>query len=84
MLTKILTYHVVAGRLSTADIQRMIKEGHGKAELRTVSGGTLWAVDHDGKIMLQDEKGGTAMISIANVYQSNGVIQVIDSVLMPN
>jgi uncharacterized surface protein with fasciclin (FAS1) repeats len=84
MLTKILTYHVVAGRLSTADIQRMIKEGHGKAELRTVSGGTLWALDHDGKIMLQDEKGGTAMISIANVYQSNGVIQVIDSVLMPN
>jgi len=84
LLTKILTYHVVAGRLSTSDINRMIKESHGKAELKTVSGGTLWAMDHDGKIMLQDEKGGTAMISIANVYQSNGVIQVIDSVLMPN
>ena len=62
----------------------MIKDGHGKAELKTVSGGTLWAMEHHGKIMLQDEKGGNATISIADVYQSNGVIQVIDSVLMPN
>jgi uncharacterized surface protein with fasciclin (FAS1) repeats len=84
MLSKILTYHVVAGRISTGDLKKMIKDGHGKAELKTVSGGTLWAMDHDGKIMLQDEKGGTATITIANVYQSNGVIQVIDSVLMPN
>jgi uncharacterized surface protein with fasciclin (FAS1) repeats len=83
-LTRILTYHVVAGRLSTGDIKRMIKEGNGKAELKTVSGGSLWAMEHMGKIMLQDEKGGTAMITIANVYQSNGVIQVIDTVLMPN
>jgi uncharacterized surface protein with fasciclin (FAS1) repeats len=84
LLTKILTYHVVSGRLSTGDIQKMIRAGHGKAELKTVSGGSLWAMEHDGKIVLQDEKGGTATITIANVYQSNGVIQVIDSVLMPN
>jgi uncharacterized surface protein with fasciclin (FAS1) repeats len=84
MLSKILTYHVVAGRITTADLKKMIKEGHGKAELKTVSGGSLWAMDHDGKIMLQDEKGGTATITIPNVYQSNGVIQVIDAVLMPN
>jgi uncharacterized surface protein with fasciclin (FAS1) repeats len=84
MLTKILTYHVVSGRLSTGDIKKMIKEGHGKAALKTVSGGTLWAMEQDGNITLQDEKGGTATITITNVYQSNGVIQVIDSVLMPN
>jgi len=83
-LTKILTYHVVAGRLSTNEIMKMIKAGNGKAELKTVSGGSLWAMQRDGKIWLQDEKGGTASITIANVYQSNGMIQVIDSVLMPN
>jgi uncharacterized surface protein with fasciclin (FAS1) repeats len=83
-LVKILTYHVVSGRLSTSDIKKMIKEGHGKAELKTVSGGSLWAMDQGGNIVLQDEKGGTSTITIANVYQSNGVIQVVDSVLMPN
>ena len=84
MLTKVLTYHVVAGRLSTGDIKRMIKEGNGKAELKTVSGGTLTAMEHDGKIMLQDEKGDVATITITNVFQSNGVIQVVDTVLLPN
>lgn len=84
MLTKILTYHVVSGRLSTGDIMKLIKAGNGKAELKTVSGGSLWATQHMGKIVLQDEKGGTATITIPNVYQSNGVIQVIDTVLMPN
>ncbi|MGB6200234.1 MAG: fasciclin domain-containing protein [Candidatus Acidiferrales bacterium] len=84
MLTKILTYHVVAGRISTNDIKKMIKDGHGKAELKTVSGGTITATESMGKITLTDEKGGTAEITIANVYQSNGVIQVIDSVLMPS
>ncbi|MGB6429207.1 MAG: fasciclin domain-containing protein [Candidatus Acidiferrales bacterium] len=92
-LVKILTYHVVAGRLSTADIKKMIKDGHGKAELKTVSGGTITATEgmdtmgsmnHMSSIVLTDEKGGTASITISNVYQSNGVIQVIDSVLMPN
>jgi len=83
-LTKILTYHVVSGRLSTNDIKKMIKAGKGTAHLSTVSGGAITATMQGGKIVLTDEKGGTAMITIANVYQSNGVIQVIDSVLMPN
>jgi len=83
-LTKVLTYHVVAGHLSTADIHKMIKAGHGSGELKTVGGGTLWATEKDGKIMLKDEKGGISTIEIANVYQSNGVIQVVDTVLMPN
>jgi uncharacterized surface protein with fasciclin (FAS1) repeats len=84
MLTKVLTYHVVAGRLSTSDIKKMIKAGHGTAELKTVSGGTLWAMEQGGTITLKDEKGGISTITIANVFQSNGVIQVVDTVLMPN
>lgn len=84
MLTKVLTYHVVAGHLSAADLHKMIKAGHGTAELKTASGGTLWAMEKDGKIMLKDEKGGMSTIEIANVFQSNGVIQVVDTVLMPN
>jgi uncharacterized surface protein with fasciclin (FAS1) repeats len=84
MLTKILTYHVVAGRLSTGDIKKLIKDGNGKAQLKTVSGGIIAATEDMGKIVLTDEKGGTASITITNVYQSNGVIQVIDSVLLPN
>src|SRR5580658_2452561 len=84
-LTKILTYHVVAGRLSAADIKKMIKDGHGAAELTTVEGGKPWVMLHDGKqIELKDEKGGAAMVTISNVFQSNGVIHVIDSVVMPN
>jgi uncharacterized surface protein with fasciclin (FAS1) repeats len=84
MLTKVLTYHVVSSRLSTADIEKQIKDGGGKAELKTVSGGTLTAMKHGGKIVLRDEKGGMSTITIPNVYQSNGVIQVVDTVLMPN
>jgi uncharacterized surface protein with fasciclin (FAS1) repeats len=83
-LTKVLTYHVVSGKLDGAAIKNLLKEGHGKAELKTVSGGKLWVMEHGGKIMLKDEKGGTANVTIANVYQSNGVIHVIDTVLMPN
>jgi uncharacterized surface protein with fasciclin (FAS1) repeats len=83
-LVKILTYHVVAGKVSAADLKRLIKEGHGKANLKTVSGGILTATEAGGKIVLTDEKGGTATVTIANVYQSNGVIHVIDSVLLPN
>jgi uncharacterized surface protein with fasciclin (FAS1) repeats len=83
MLTKILTYHVVAGRLSTSDIKKMIKDGNGSAQLTTVSGGRLTATEEGGKIMLADEKGGMAKITIPNVFQSNGVIHVIDTVLMP-
>ena len=84
MLTKVLTYHVVSGKLDSAAIKKLLKEGHGKAELNTVSGGKLWVMEHGGKVMLKDEKGGMATVTIADVYQSNGVIHVIDTVLMPN
>src|ERR1700743_363306 len=83
-LTKVLTYHVVPGRLTEKDLKKQIKMGGGKATLKTVQGEPLTASWKDGKLMLTDEKGGTAMVTIADVYQSNGVIQVIDSVLMPN
>jgi uncharacterized surface protein with fasciclin (FAS1) repeats len=83
-LTKILTYHVVAGRLSAADIKKMIKDGHGAAELRTVSGGTLTAMMKGSSIVLKDEKGGMSTVTQGNVFQSNGVIHVVDSVLLPN
>ncbi len=84
MLVKILTYHVVAGKLSAVDIKKMIREGHGQATLKTVSGGTLTAMIEGKNIVLKDEKGGTATVTIANVFQSNGVIHVVDSVLLPN
>ncbi len=83
-LKKILTYHVVAGKLSAKDIEKQIKAGGGKATLTTVEGGTLTAAKVDGKIVLTDEKGGTSTVTIANVFQSNGVIHVVDTVLMPN
>jgi uncharacterized surface protein with fasciclin (FAS1) repeats len=82
-LTNILTYHVVAGKLDTKELSRLIKEGNGKAALKTVSGGTLWASMKGNKIILTDEKGGMAMVTIKNVYQSNGVIHVIDHVVLP-
>ena len=83
-LVKILTYHVVAGRMSAADLEKAIKAGHGKAELKTVSGGKLWASMHGKSIMLTDEKGGMSRVTQADVFQSNGVIHVVDTVLMPN
>ena len=82
-LTKILTYHVVAGRLSAKELSKAIKDGHGKAELNTVSGGKLWASMRGKEILLTDEKGDMANVTISNVYQSNGVIHVIDTVLLP-
>jgi uncharacterized surface protein with fasciclin (FAS1) repeats len=82
-LTKILTYHVVAGRLSGKDIAAQIKAGGGKAMLKTVAGGTLTATMKGPKIMITDEKGGTAMITIKDVFQSNGVIHVTDAVSIP-
>jgi len=84
MLTKILTYHVIAGKMDSKMIAKAIKAGMGKAELTTVSGGKLWASMKDGKLILTDEKGGMATVTIANVMQKNGVIHVIDTVLMPN
>ena len=84
-LVKILTYHVVSGRYSSAQLKKMIRAGHGTASLKTVSGGTLWfMLDGEDHITIKDEKGGMATITIPNVNQSNGVIQVVDSVLMPN
>jgi uncharacterized surface protein with fasciclin (FAS1) repeats len=83
-LKKILTYHVVAGKLTSKDIAHQIKEGHGKATLTTVEGGTLTAMMQGGNLVLTDEKGGTSTVTIANVIQSNGVIHVVDTVLMPN
>lgn len=83
-LTKILTYHVVAGRLSAADLMAKVKEGHGKAELTTVEGGKLTVMQKGKKLYLVDEKGGESWITIADVFQSNGVIHVVNTVLMPN
>ena len=82
-LTGILTYHVVAGRLDTKELDAKIKAGKGTAELTTVAGGKLWVMKKDGKYWLKDEKGGMARITISNVYQSNGVIHVVDHVLRP-
>ena len=83
-LTKVLTYHVVAGRLSAVEIKRQIREGNGQATLKTVSGGSLTAMMQGKNIVLKDEKGGTSTITIPNVFQSNGVIHVVDSVVLPN
>jgi len=83
MLTTILTYHVVAGKLDSKELARLIKAGNGKAELNTVAGGKLWVSMKGNKIMLTDEKGGMAAVTIKNVYQSNGVIHVIDHVVLP-
>ncbi len=83
-LTKILTYHVVAGNLTADKIMAAIKAGKGTATLKTVSGGTLKAMMNGPKnVVLVDEKGGVATISTYDVIQSNGVIHVIDQVLMP-
>src|ERR1044072_1867072 len=82
-LTTILTYHVVAGKLDSKELGRLLKEGNGKAEIKTVAGGKLWASMKGNKIMLTDEKGGMATVTIKNVYQSNGVIHVIDHVVLP-
>ena len=84
LLTKILTYHVVPGRLSEHDIAQKIKEGKGTAEFTTVSGGKLWAMMQGKKLVLKDEKGNLSTVTIGNVFQSNGVIHVVDTVVMPN
>jgi uncharacterized surface protein with fasciclin (FAS1) repeats len=83
-LDKILTYHVVAGKVSAKQIAAMIKKGGGKATLKTVQGEDLTATVSGDKIMLTDAKGGMATVTTADVFQSNGVIHVIDTVLMPN
>jgi len=82
-LTSILTYHVVAGKMDSKAIAKAIKAGGGKAELTTVQGGKLWAWMDGKKLVLKDEKGGMSTVIIADVYQKNGVIHVVDTVLMP-
>jgi uncharacterized surface protein with fasciclin (FAS1) repeats len=82
-LVKVLTYHVVAGKISAQDLIDQIKAGDGKATLTTVEGEPLTASLMDGKVMLTDAKGGMATVTIPDVYQSNGVIHVVDAVLLP-
>ena len=83
-LTKVLTYHVVAGRYDMKALDAAIRAGHGTAELATVEGGKLWFM-HNGphNIQIKDEAGHLADISVYDVYQRNGVINVVDTVLMP-
>lgn len=82
-LTSILTYHVVPGKITAGQIQALAAKNKGIATLQTVNGGSLSFMKHGNGWMVTDAKGGTAMITIANVMQSNGVIHVIDTVLMP-
>lgn len=82
-LTSVLTYHVVAGKLSSDAIAKAIKAGNGKAELKTVQGGMLWAMMNGKDVVIKDEKGNESKITIMDVNQSNGIIHVIDTVVMP-
>ena len=82
-LTNILTYHVVSGRMTSADISRAIRAGNGTATLTTVEGEPLTARMMGGRLVLTDAKGGKSMVTIKDVMQSNGVIHVVDTVLMP-
>jgi len=82
MLQGVLTYHVVAGKWNAADVAKAIEAGKGKAELTTVQGGKLWAMMEGKKLVLKDEKGNKSTVTIADVNQSNGVIHVVDAVLM--
>ncbi len=82
-LTKILTYHVVAGKIDSKELLNLIKKGKGIAELKTVSGGKLTASQVGEAIIIKDEGGQSSAVTIPNVYQSNGVIHVVDSVLLP-
>jgi len=83
-LTKVLTYHVVAGNIDAEELMKLIRKGNGTARLQTVSGGTLWAMMNGKRnVVIKDESGGIANISTYDVTQSNGVIHVIDRVLLP-
>lgn len=84
MLSKILTYHVVAGNFDSKKIAKAIKKGNGTASFTTVAGGKLTAMMEGNSLVLTDEKGGKSTVTIADVKQSNGVIHVVNTVLMPN
>jgi len=83
-LDKILTYHVIAGKLDTAALDKDIMAGGGKTQIKTVQGEALWVSGSGKNLMITDAKGNMAKVTIADVYQSNGVILVVDKVLMPN
>ncbi|HEV2079521.1 MAG TPA: fasciclin domain-containing protein [Allosphingosinicella sp.] len=83
-LTDILTYHVVSGRMTAQDLMKAIEQGGGTAKLTTVAGGPLTATQSGGTITLKDAKGGTSTVRQGDVMQSNGVIHVVDTVLMPS
>lgn len=83
LLTQILTYHVVAGNLDAAAVVAAIKKGNGTAVLTTVSGGKLTATLDNGKVKLTDEKGGSAYVTATDLKGTNGVIHVIDTVVLP-
>jgi uncharacterized surface protein with fasciclin (FAS1) repeats len=80
----VLTYHVVPGRLAAKDLKEKIKEGGGKAMLKTVEGDELTFMMKGQKIEIMDTKGGMSIVTIPNVFQSNGVIHVVDTVLLPS
>ena len=82
-LTSVLTYHVVAGKFNASDIMKLVKAGNGTASVKTVAGGTLLISIRGKNVVIKDEKGGEAMVTIKDVNQSNGVIHVIDHVLLP-
>ncbi|WP_296351888.1 fasciclin domain-containing protein [Ramlibacter sp.] len=82
-LTQVLTYHVVPGRLDAAMLAQEIRAQGGRAMLKTASGGTLTASMSGSNIVITDGKGGMSTVSIADVYQSNGVIHVVNKVLLP-
>ena len=82
-LTGVLTYHVLAGKFNAKDVMAAIKKGGGKATMKTVAGGELAFSMKGDKLMIQDASGGMSMVTIADVNQSNGVIHVVDSVLLP-
>jgi uncharacterized surface protein with fasciclin (FAS1) repeats len=84
-LTRVLTYHVVPGRLDAAELMQAIRKGHGKASLTTASGETLWIMmNGERNVVVRDAKGGVANISTYDVIQSNGIIHVLDRVLLPS
>ena len=83
MLTDVLTYHVVPGRVSASQLMQMIRDGGGMARLETVNGGTLTARMQGGNVVLVDARGGTATVTQADVFQSNGVIHVTNAVSLP-
>ncbi|MCE4216996.1 fasciclin domain-containing protein [Pseudarcicella sp. GAP-15] len=83
-LAKILTYHVVAGKFAAGDVVKAINDAKGTLSLKTVSGATLLASLKDGKVILKDEKGGISTVVVADLMAGNGVVHVIDSVVLPN